>query len=79
MADVDDDPYDLLDWSGGKDSDGLARVARYPRVAGRCEDCGEPTVLWNPDGVPQHKVCAEGRRASEDGAASRYYQGQEAL
>lgn len=69
----------LLDWSGSKDSDGLAKVAGHPRTAGRCVDCGEPTVLWNPDGDPQHKVCAEANRTSEDAAASRYYEGQRPL
>lgn len=55
-----------LDWSK------TARVQRLG-TAGRCITCDGPTIILNPDGLPQHKTCAEADLDSVDAAEARYF------
>jgi hypothetical protein len=59
-----------LDWSGRDGVDHYGGGQMRP-----CRSCGQPALLVDADGQPQHKVCAEreheqGRAAKTAGASS---------
>ena len=40
---------------------------------GKCRICGQPALMWDEDGKPCHKVCAETEADRKTAAAAAAY------